>query len=173
MYKLFIFFLMGAGIASCASNNKEAALDPATETPVINTLLDSFNVAAANADFEKYFSYYADDAVFAGTDALEYWDIPAFKAYAKPYFDAGKAWSFTSVKRNVYFDNGSRIAWFDETLDTQMELCRGSGVLEKIGDTWKIKQYILSITLPNNLIDSVVQMKKPFEFVQKKELESQ
>ncbi len=173
MIKLSILLFVGLGIASCTTNSALAPLDPEAETPVIHALLDSFNVAAADADFDKYFGFYAEDAVFAGTDALEHWDIPDFKAYAKPYFDAGKAWSFTSVKRNVYFDNGSRIAWFDEILDTQMELCRGSGVLEKTGDTWKIKQYILSITLPNNLIDSVVQMKKPFELVQKMELQSQ
>jgi hypothetical protein len=38
-----------------------------------------------------------------------------------------------------------KTAWFDELLNTQMKICRGSGVLvKKIGQEWKIKQYVLS-----------------------------
>jgi hypothetical protein len=34
-------------------------------------------------------------------------------------------------------------------LSTQMKICRGSGVLVKIGNDWKIKHYVLSMTVPN------------------------
>jgi hypothetical protein len=43
-----------------------------------------------------------------------------------------------------------KTAWFDELLNTQMKICRGSGVLVKIGQEWKIKQYVLSMTIPND-----------------------
>jgi hypothetical protein len=44
--------------------------------------------------------------------------------------------------------NREKMAWFDE-LSTQMKICRGSGVLVKIGNDWKIKHYVLSMTVPN------------------------
>ena len=44
-----------------------------------------------------------------------------------------------------------------------MKICRGSGVLEKIGGKWKIRQYVLSTTVPNDIIDEVTKMKAPIE----------
>jgi hypothetical protein len=41
-----------------------------------------------------------------------------------------------------------------------MGTCRGSGVLEKKDNTWKIKQYVLSIPIPNNDIQAVILAKK-------------
>jgi hypothetical protein len=67
-----------------------------------------------------------EDAVFIGTDATENWGKPAFQEFAKPYFDKGKAWNFTVLERHIYFDQ-SKKAWFDELLNTQMKICRGSG----------------------------------------------
>ena len=56
-----------------------------------------------------------------------------------------------------------KYAWFDELLDTQMKICRGSGILEKIKGTWKIKQYVLSMTIPNENVDEVVKIKSTIE----------
>ena len=83
--------------------------------------------------------------------------------WAKPYFDKGKAWNFTSLKRNITFSADGKYAWFDELLDTQMKICRGSGVLEKIGGKWKIRQYVLSMTVPNDVNDQVTAIKAPIE----------
>ncbi|HEY9115786.1 MAG TPA: nuclear transport factor 2 family protein [Bacteroidales bacterium] len=125
----------------------------------ISEVLDSFNIAAANADFENYFKYLTDDAVFIGTDATEVWNKDNFMIWAKPYFDNGNAWEFQSIDRHIYFDKTGNIAWFDELLDTQMKICRGSGVLTKQGNDWKIQQYVLSMTIPNSLIDTVINLK--------------
>ena len=43
-----------------------------------------------------------DDSVFIGTDATENWQNKDFRAFSKPYFDRGKAWSFTAIDRNIY-----------------------------------------------------------------------
>ncbi len=131
----------------------------------INKVLDDLNEFAAKADFQNYFSLYADESTFIGTDATEIWNKKEFMAYAKPYFDKGKAWNFTSLKRNIYFSPDGKFAWFDEILDTQMKLCRGSGVLERTGNQWKIKQYVLSVTVPNEVVDEVVKVKTPIEEV--------
>ncbi|MBK1895912.1 nuclear transport factor 2 family protein [Chryseobacterium paridis] len=131
----------------------------------IGTMLDGFNVAAAKADFNAYFNYFADESTFIGTDATEVWDKKAFMVWAKPYFDKKRTWNFTSLKRNVYFSKDGKLAWFDELLDTQMKICRGSGVVEKINGSWKVKQYVLSVTVPNDVVDKVVAEKAPIEDV--------
>ena len=129
----------------------------------VSKVLDDLNLYASNADFKNYFNLYAEESTFIGTDANEVWNKKEFMAYSKPHFDKGKAWSFTSLKRNISFSTDGKYAWFDELLDTQMKLCRGSGVLEKIGNQWKIRQYVLSMTIPNGVNKEVIKIKTPIE----------
>lgn len=153
-------------LSGCNQSNKT------TDNPVVDTakgqqqiaaMLDSFNKAAARADYNAYFNYYADNAIFAGTDATERWDKKSFMVWAKPFFDRGKAWNFTAIERHIYFDRSGSIAWFDELLNTQMKICRGSGVVVKQGNDWKVEQYILSTTVPNDNLDAVIKIKAPIE----------
>ncbi len=137
--------------------------DTANEQKSIITMLDSFNSAAAKADYKTYFNFYTEDAIFAGTDATERWDKKAFMVWAKPIFDKGSAWNFTALERHIYFDKSGTLAWFDELLNTQMKICRGSGVLVKQGNEWKVQQYILSTTVPNEILDSVIKIKSTIE----------
>ena len=129
----------------------------------VNKLLDDFNTLAANADFDKYFDCFAEESTFIGTDATEVWNKKEFKEWAKPFFDKKTTWNFKSLKRNIYFSKDGNYAWFDEILDTQMKICRGSGVVEKIGGKWKVKQYVLSVTVPNEVVDEVTKIKAPIE----------
>jgi hypothetical protein len=129
----------------------------------INITLDSWHKAAANAEFDNYFSYMTSNGVFIGTDATENWQLETFKTFSKPFFDKGKAWSFKSLQRNIYFDKSQNTAWFDELLDTQMKICRGSGVLIKLGNDWKIAHYVLSMTIPNDNTNEVVKIKEKIE----------
>ena len=129
----------------------------------ISKVLDDLNTFAATADYKNYFDLYAEESTFIGTDATEVWNKKEFMAWAKPFFEKGKAWNFTSLKRSITFSKDGNYAWFDEVLDTQMKICRGSGVLEKIGGKWKIRQYVLSTTVPNEVIDEVVKIKTPIE----------
>lgn len=129
----------------------------------VNQLVDLWHKAASEANFKKYFDVMADDAIFIGTDATEYWNKQEFENYAKPHFDKGKAWSFTTLERHIYFDSTGNTAWFDELLDTRMKICRGSGVLVKTGGRWKIKHYVLSMTIPNETSKSVITIKSPIE----------
>lgn len=130
----------------------------------ITIVLDNWHKAAAEANFNNYFGAIAEDGIFIGTDATENWDKHAFIKFAKPYFDKGKAWNFTALERNIYFSSDMKTAWFDELLNTQMKICRGSGVLvvDENG-TWKIKHYVLSMTIPNDNSDEVVKIKSLLE----------
>ncbi|MBT8182402.1 MAG: nuclear transport factor 2 family protein [Eudoraea sp.] len=126
----------------------------------LNELINEWHKAASEADYETYFGILAKDGVFIGTDASENWQNEDFRAFSKPYFDRGKAWSFTTIERNIYVDKSGNFAWFDELLDTRMEICRGSGVLSKENGKWRIKHYVLSITIPNEDVDQVSALKK-------------
>lgn len=155
---LFAFLLLMLSLSGAPAQTKSE-----NEKTAIGTMLDGFNAAAAKADFNTYFNYFADESTFIGTDATEVWDKKAFMIWAKPYFDKKSTWNFTALKRNIYFSKDGKLAWFDELLDTQMKICRGSGVVEKINGQWKIRQYVLSMTVPNEVVDQVVAEKAPIE----------
>ena len=129
----------------------------------VSQTLDAWHKAAADIKFDTYFNLMADDAIFIGTDATENWTKPDFKVWAKPFFDKGKTWSFTALERHIFFDKTGKTAWFDELLSTQMKICRGSGVLVKVGKEWKIQHYVLSMTIPNDEVDAVIKIKAPIE----------
>lgn len=163
MKKTTIFFTFILLIFSSTVVSAQTKFEKEKEE--ISAMLDGFNMAAAKADFNNYFNYFAEESTFIGTDATEVWDKKAFMGWAKPYFDKNKTWNFTSLKRNIYFSKDGKLAWFDELLDTQMKICRGSGVVEKINGQWKVKQYVLSVTVPNDVVDKVVEIKAPIEDV--------
>lgn len=131
----------------------------------VNKTLDAWHKAASEANFNAYFGLMTEDAIFIGTDPSENWNYKNFQAFAKPFFDKGKAWNFKAMERHIYFDESGKIAWFDELLNTQMKICRGSGVLVKIGKDWKIKHYVLSMTIPNENTDQVIKIIAPIEDV--------
>ncbi len=153
---ILLFCILLLGSKSFSQNND-------SDKKKINTTLDSWHKAAANTEFDNYFSYMTTNGVFIGTDATENWQLDAFKAFSKPYFDKGKAWDFKCLQRNIYFDKSQNTAWFDELLDTQMKICRGSGVLIKEGKNWKIAHYVLSMTIPNDNLDEVIKIKEKIE----------
>lgn len=124
----------------------------------VAAVLDGFHAAAAAADEEKYFAFFAPDAVFLGTDATERWTRDEFRKWAHPYFARGKAWTYKPSSRWIAFSPDRRMAWFDELLDNAtLGRCRGSGVLVLTSDGWKIEQYNLSIMVPNEAADAVVR----------------
>lgn len=138
---------------------------PPDDKEIIDKTLNDWHKAAAEVQFDTYFSLMTDDAIFIGTDPTENWNREAFKAYSKPYFDKGKAWSFIAIERNIFLSEDEKTAWFDELLDTQMKICRGSGVLKKENGKWKIAHYVLSIAIPNDNVDEVTKLKTKFDDV--------
>ena len=146
----FIFLLFSITISAQDKSN-------------IDQALTQWHEAASGANFEEYFSLMTEEGVFIGTDPTENWQNKDFRAFSKPYFDRGKAWDFKTLERNIYTEENSDIAWFDELLSTQMGICRGSGVLKKTEDGWKIAHYVLSITIPNENVEEATALKKTFD----------
>jgi hypothetical protein len=159
--KIRSYFLLGAIVGLSMGLSAQEISTSTSESAVIqkaSKVIDAWHLAAADADFDQYFSLMTNKGVFVGTDATEHWENKAFKSFSKPYFSAGKAWSFTSLERHIYHND--RAVWFDELLDTQMGICRGSGVLELEDGQWKIAHYVLSIAVPNDHVSSLLELKK-------------
>ena len=157
--KLSVILMTIFGVATTLLGQEKIT----TQAQLENTL-DTWHQAAANADYETYFNLMTDTAVFIGTDATEVWDVTAFKAYSKPHFDKGRAWAFKAIDRNIYIDTtNASLAWFDEHLETQMGICRGSGILKKIEGSWKIQHYVLSIAVPNKNVSQLTELKREWD----------
>jgi ketosteroid isomerase-like protein len=131
----------------------------AGEEDAIASVLDLLHEAASRAEGERYFALFADDAIFFGTDAEERWTVEEFRGYAEPFFEQGQGWTYRVEERHVFVGPGGHVAWFDEDLfNEKYGRCRGTGVLTKAADGWKISQYNLTIPIPNDLASAVVEM---------------
>ena len=156
--------------ASCVCIVILSSFYPAVGLPIIigtanevNQFIDAWHLAAAKADATTFFGSMADDAIYIGTDASERWTKTEFVAFAKPYFDRGKAWDFKPRDRDVHVTSDKQNVWFSELLDTWMGVCRGSGVLVRTPLGWKIQQYHLSVTVPNAIIKDFIALVDNFE----------
>ena len=146
---------------SCKSKVEKLPIESNKEIKEnINVLMNNWHKAATDADYEGYFGKMDSVSVFIGTDATENWTKKQFESFSKPYFDKGKAWDFKTLERNIYISKTRNFVWFDELLDTWMGTCRGSGVLEKENNSWKIKHYVLSVEIPNDDVQAVIMAKK-------------
>lgn len=143
---IFVFFL----ITGCASVLKQEV-----KINEVHQLIDSWHRDAANADL-NYFNFMANKSVYIGTAHEEVWTKEAFIAFAKPYFEKGKAWDFKPYERNMYVANDQQTIWFDEKLDTWMGICRGTGILIYEHSGWKLAHYTLSMAVPNECVREVI-----------------
>lgn len=130
------------------------------EIAAINSVLDEYHAAAATGDWDTYFALMSDDGVFLGTDAGERWGKSDFQDYAS----ASSGWVYTPRTRNVNLTPDGNSAWFDEILlSVSYGTARGTGVLIKTGDGWKISQYHLSLPIPNGLARQLTDEIKAYE----------
>lgn len=129
-------------------------------TKEIDQFLDNWHLAAAEADEEKFFGSMTKDARYLGTDATENWERDELKEWSKKFFDRDSAWDFKKIERNIYVYEDQKMAWFDENLDTWMGICRGSGVVILTENGWKLKHYVLSVTLPNEKTQEFLKITK-------------
>ena len=139
---------------------------PATPEAEVAVVLDRLDAASAAADAEAYFALYAPDARFVGTDAGEHWTIAEFRAYATPYFNQGRGWSYPASDRTITIApiECRCIAWFEERLtNDSYGRTRGSGVMRLTDDGWKIEQYVLSLAVPNDLASPIARIIKTYE----------
>lgn len=125
-------------------------------------LINGLHQDAANAQFDTYFARFTNDAVFLGTDRAERWSVDAFKAYAKPIFDAGVGWRYEVVSR--HWAGTGDVRWFDEVLwNDKYGYCRGTGVIRSTHEGWRIAHYSLTFLIPNELAVDMAAMKQAID----------
>lgn len=140
--------------ASCTSSS----FDEEKARQNIDQLLDRWHQAAAEADGDRFFGSMTEEGIYIGTDPGERWTRKEFEEWAAPHFEGEKAWAFEAKERHIIFAEGGRTAWFDESLKTWMGPCRGSGVLTKEKEGWRIAHYHLAKSIPNPKMDSVLEV---------------
>ena len=158
---VFLIVLSLLIMISCKSTDPFLSASKLSELKAhIHSQLDTWHKAAADTEAQAYFNLIANDGIYIGTDASEVWTKDEFLEFAMPYFDQGKAWEFKRIDRNLYFTDDRHLVWFDELLDTWMGTCRGSGVLEwnENQHRFEIKHYVLSLTIPNEKINDVIDL---------------
>lgn len=138
--------------------------DGSMDRAYISRMLDGMHDAASKADGERYFSYFADGAVFLGTQWDERWAMREFKEYALPRFAEGNGWTYVSRTRHIYLSQDGSTGWFDEIIENhKYGICRGSGAVVKEGFEWKIVQYNLTVPIPNDILPKVVEMVREYD----------
>jgi ketosteroid isomerase-like protein len=126
------------------------------EEEAVGAVLNALHQRASAADFDGYFALYHPRAVFLGTDRDEYWPLAEFKRYTRARFANGEGWTYHPVERFVHVAGDS--AWFEERLQHQRYgQTRGTGVLLKNGDRWRIVQYNLTLPIPNALFPEMAR----------------
>jgi hypothetical protein len=145
--KLFIAVVLMTSSLSAFSQHED-----------INTFVNKWHEAAAKANGDAFFGSMAENSIYIGTDETERWTKTEFMKFAKPYFDKGKAWDFKPRDRDIHISKDGKYVWFSELLATWMGTCRGSGVLHKTNAGWKIEQYHLSVTVPNDAIQDFISL---------------
>ena len=130
------------------------------ELVAINDVLNAYHEAAAQGEWDQYFSLMSDDGVFLGTDADERWPKAVFRQYA----EGRNGWTYHPTDRHINLTPDGNSAWFDEILDSESYgASRGTGVLIKTANGWKISQYHLTFPIPNELAGKITQEIKAFE----------
>lgn len=132
----------------------------------IDSALNQLHDAASKADGRRYFSLFADSAVYIGTDASERWTLKEFRTFAEPYFRKGTGWTYNPRSRHIVIADipCGCVAWFDELLDSESYgTNRGTGVLVRKSGSWKISQYALTFPIPNDLAKGMTAEIRAFE----------
>ena len=147
--------------AGCSDGGKTMTGQDRTS---VSEKLDAFHQAAADGDGATYFSLFAKNGVFIGTDKTERWPLANFKAFAEPIFSSGRGWTYEMTSREIDFSPDGKTAWFDELLKNEAYgTSRGTGVLILDGEDWKIVQYHLTFPIPNDLAGDFTAQIKAFE----------
>lgn len=136
-------------------------LENHTEHRLIDEKMDDFHDAADKGDKVRYLNHFAEDAVFMGTDDWERWPFKKFSEYVSGRFKDGKGWSYKPVQRFTSFSDTKELAWVDEIVESQQwGRFRGTAVLAKTAQGWRLKHYSLTMLVPNEAWPGVSEVTK-------------
>lgn len=147
-------------IESVYSSDFETGFPLKNDKVGMDAKMDKWHHDVAIFDYDAYFDFMSEGFIFLGTDPTERWTKAAFASYCQPYFERKSTWDFKTNWRNWYFTDDQKVAWFEESLDTQMEECRGSGVLIYENGVWKIAHYNLAVVIENEKMKRFIKLRR-------------
>lgn len=145
-------------IYSSKFDNRDKMENFDSDKSYVNHFLNQWHEDAAHSNLDAYFNFMHPNFIFLGTDPSERWTKNEFYGFCKPYFDKKSTWNFKVNWRNVYQNNN--VIWFEESLDTWMEECRGSGVLVYEQGEWKLIHYNLTVLIENEKMKKFIKLRK-------------
>ena len=158
--RLFLFLTLSTLLATAPLR----AADESAAANAVVAVLDDFHDAADKGDKARYLGHFTEDGVFLGTDDWERWPLPVFRDYVGKRFRDGKGWSYRAVERHVRVAADGETAWFDEIVESpKWGRFRGTGVLLRRGDQWKVAHYALSFLIPNAVGEEVSRLAQAAE----------
>lgn len=147
-------------IESVYSSDFEDGFPLKNDQVAMDAKMNKWHQDVAVFDYAAYFDFMSEGFIYLGTDPTERWTKTAFGEFCKPYFDRKSTWDFKTNWRNWYFSEDQKVAWFEESLNTQMEECRGSGVLILENGVWKIAHYNLSVVIENEKMKRFIKLRR-------------
>lgn len=116
-------------------------------------VLDALHQAGAEANQTAFTALLATDVVFLGMDGTNRLEGQSVRDFVSKSFTAGNAWTYRSSQRETRVSADGTVAWFDESLENdQLGRGRGTGVLIRDSDGWKVAQYSLTLPLANGAL---------------------
>lgn len=149
-------------ILDITDTRRKTNCEPTTSNE-IDSVMNRWHKAAAVADEDTFFGLMTENAEYIGTDPSEHWKRDELKKWSEKYFQRESAWDFKPKSRTIHFTQNGQYAWFDELLDTWMGDCRGSGILIKTAEGWRIEQYVLSMAVLNDLTKDYLKRLKKYQ----------
>jgi hypothetical protein len=111
--------------------------------------LNALHEAGADANSAAFESLLTQDVVFLGVGGAARLEGPSARDFFREHLMQGNAWAYRSIERQTRLSPDGTVAWFDETLQhDQMGRGRGTGVLIRSSEGWKLAQYNLIVPLP-------------------------
>jgi hypothetical protein len=111
--------------------------------------LDALHKAGADADPAVFEALLAQDVVFLGVAGAARLEGQSAREFFSEHLMQGNAWAYRSSERETRLSPDGSVAWFDETLQhDQLGRGRGTGVLVRSSEGWKLAQYNLIVPLP-------------------------
>jgi len=151
--RVVLLVLIAFVFLSCNSKKKN---NPKT----LDLLMNQWHNDVATFNLDSYFNFMSDTFIFLGTAPEERWTKTEFYDFSKPFFDKKRTWDFKTNSRIWYFSDNGKMAWFEESLNTWMEECRGSGILVFKDETWKIAHYNLTVLIENEKMNDFILLRK-------------
>jgi ketosteroid isomerase-like protein len=144
---------------AAVATDAEVLLDESPETRAVKAMLRDFHQAGVDADGERLFGHLEPDAILFGTDKHERFTVEEYKAFVDPYLSQGIGWTSVPTEQNVFVSDDGNFAWFDERLDKPgFGELRGTGVLHKVDGSWRVLQFNVAFTVPNDLARPLASM---------------